>query len=551
VDVACTDKTGTLTEGRLVLRLVTDACHARQLSIPSPEPLPEHLALVLETAALASPSPDSVHGVTHPTDRAVLAAAAEAGLAASLRLPRLREAPFDSARAFHASLLEDRLCVKGAPERLLPRCSFVLGPDGDTGPLDQAGRQRLLDRVAALAASGLRILMAAQGPAPADPEDPRNLTALGFLGISDPLRPTVPQAVRRCLAAGIRVLMLTGDHPATGRAIAAEAGLFDAGHDGVMRAAELSELSGEALTRRLEGVAVIARATPLDKLRIVEALRQRGHTVAMTGDGVNDAPSLRLADVGVAMGRTGTEVARQASDLVLIDDDFATLVEALVEGRGFWKNMRAGLGLLLGGNAGEMGVIVIANLLGYGSPLTSAQILLVNLITDALPALAVLLQRPEHRNLAGLAREGLHALDVGLRRDVVRRAISTAVPSLAAYLYSHATSGPAAAGAVAFTGVVATQLAQTLDAGRVEGSISGSVAGAVSASVAGLVASVTVPPVRDFFGLISPTPLGWGVVMGAAAGAVAMNRTISWLENRAQGLPGPESSAQPEPAFDG
>jgi magnesium-transporting ATPase (P-type) len=522
VDVACTDKTGTLTEGRLVLRRV--ATLADEAAVPGP--LDPDLATVLLAAALACPHPDGPDRASHPTDLAVLAGAQAQGLGDALRAPRLLMVPFDSARAFHTSVVPGRLVVKGAPERLTPRCDR-LRHRGEDHPLDEVGRAGWLARAAGLAELGLRVLMVADGPPDANPQDPRGLRALGFVAINDPLRPSVPQAVRRCIAAGVRVIMLTGDHPATAHAIAREAGLLLPGHDTVLRAADLENLSMESLGRRLEHVAVIARATPLDKLRVIESLRARGHVVAMTGDGVNDAPSLRLADVGVAMGRTGTEVARQASDLVLTDDDFATLVEALVEGRGFWRNMRNALGLLLGGNAGELGLVVGASLMGFGSPLNAAQILLVNMITDALPSLAVVLQPPHHRNLAGLAREGLSALDRGLRRDVVRRGVATGVPSLGAYLLMHSIGGPQQASAAAFTSVVATQLAQTLEVGRVEGTLSRTVLGAVAGSAALLVSAVAIPPLRNLLGIVAPSLTGWGVTAAASAAAVALSRMIS------------------------
>jgi len=264
----------------------------------------------------------------------------------------------------------------------------------------------------------------------------------------------------------------------------------------------------------------------LDKLRIVESLQRHGHTVAMTGDGVNDAPALRLADVGVAMGRGGTEVARQAADVVLADDDFATLVEALVEGRSFWRNIRRALGLLLGGNLSELGLVVGASVLGLASPLVTRQILAVNLITDALPALAVALQRPADRNLAGLAREGEGALDKPLRDDVLRRGVSTAAPALAAYLIALGIGGLPQARAVAFASIVTTQLAQTLDAGRMGDGLTRPVVAAVAASGGLLVGALTVPALRDLLLLAAPTPLGWVLIGAGGPAAILLSRAL-------------------------
>ncbi len=540
VDVACTDKTGTLTEGRLAVSLVAALSEVRDqksevreqeliganASSPAPDlrPLTFDLREVLLTAALASPHPDAADAVAHPTDVAVISAARAAGLGEELSQPHQREAPFEPDRAFHTAVVGDRLRLKGAPEAVCPRCTLIRREGADQ-PLDDAGRQVLLERAHALSARGLRILMIADGPPDTSVDDPQGLRALGFIGISDPLRPGVADAVRRCREAGVRVVMITGDHPATARTIAREAGLLDGGE--ILTGTELGELDNEELDRRMENATVIARATPLDKLRIIESLRRRGHTVAMTGDGVNDAPALRLADVGVAMGRGGTEVARHAADVVLADDDFDTLVEALVEGRGFWRNMRRALGLLLGGNLGELGLIVGTTALGFDSPLNTRQILAVNLITDALPALSVVLQQPEHRNLATLAREGTTALDDALRRDVFRRGTATTLPALAAYLVSRSNSTPAQAGAVAFGTIVATQLAQTLDAGWSEGNLNLPVLGAVGGSVAFLVSTLTLSPMRALLGLAMPTAAGWSLIGGGAVAAVTLSRILA------------------------
>ncbi|MDP8901171.1 MAG: HAD-IC family P-type ATPase [Actinomycetota bacterium] len=539
VDVACADKTGTLTEGRLALRLVAGA--DGELGLPD-DLLPDSRRVLL-TAALAGPHPDASDAFRDPTDAVVSEAARHASLEDELRAERESELPFDSARGFHANIVGGRLCAEGAAESLVPRCDRMRR-DGDERPLDEAGKRELLAEARRLAERGLRVLMVAEGSSKAMLDDPQGLVALGFLGISDPLRPAVPEAVRRCHDAGVRVIMLTGDHPSTARAIAHEAGLPDG--DRVLTGSEITGLDDEELDQRLERTTIVARVTPLDKLRIVESLQRRGHVVAMTGDGVNDAPALRLADVGVAMGRGGTEVARQTADVVLADDDFSTLVEALVEGRSFWRNIRRALGLLLGGNLGELGLEVGASVLGLASPLTTRQILAVNLVTDVLPALAVALQQPEHHDLGALSREGASALDKPLRNDILGRGTATAAPALAAYIFSLRTGGLPEARTVAFASIIATQLAQTLDAGRAEGGLSRSVLGAVASSAGMLVAALAARPLRGFLGLAVPGPLGWTLVGAGALVAVLLGRV-----RFSSGFAGPVPAALPASLSEG
>ena len=533
VDVACTDKTGTLTEGRLTLRLVASMDEEAERDGALSAPL-RHLLL---TAGLASPHPDAPDAAAHPTDVAVKQGAQAAGMGEAIRAERAAESPFDPARSFHAALTQGRLCVKGAPEALAARCSHVL-TRGKKRRLDEVGRATLLSAGQRLAERGLRVLLVAEGVAETPVDNPQGLVALGFVGISDPLRPTVREAIRRCHEAGVRVVMITGDHPATARSIAHEAGLLDTEEE-ILTATELAELQNGELDQRLEHARVIARATPLDKVRIVESLQRQGHVVAMTGDGVNDAPALRLADVGVAMGSGGTEVARQTADVVLADDDFSTLVEALVEGRSFWRNIRRSLGLLLGGNLGEVGVMVGASLLGLAAPLSARQILAVNLVTDVFPGLAVALQQPEHRHLATLAREGTTALDTSLRNDVLRRSAATAGPALAAYLVALGASSLPQARTVAFASVVANQLAQTIDAGLVEGSLTPAVLGAVGGSAGLLAAAVTIPSLRTFLGLAMPSPLGWALIGAGTLLAPLLSRLLSAIRFSRPALPQP------------
>lgn len=521
VDVACADKTGTLTKGQLALSMVAD--YDQEAKVPGE--LSTDLRRVLVTAALASPHPSAQDAKAHPTDVAIIQGVVDAGLGEQLHVKHVAELPFDPVRSFHATVAQEYLCVKGAPEALIPRCSWMF-EHGEKRPLDEHGQHEWLDLSRRLAERGLRVLMVAEGSPDTPLDNPRGLTALGFVGISDPLRPDVQAAVHRCREAGVRVIMITGDHPATARTIAQEAGLLD--KDGeVLTGAEVLGLQNSELDERLEHAVVIARTTPLDKLRIIESLQRRGHTVAMTGDGVNDAPALRLADVGVAMGRGGTEVARQVADVVLVDDDFSTLVEALIEGRSYWRNIRRALGLLLGGNLGELGLVVGASLLGLNFPLTARQILSMNVITDLLPATAVALQQPEHHSLAGLDREGAAALGTPLRNEIFRRASISAGPALVSYLVMLGAGTLPEARAVAYASIIATQLAQTLDAGRAEGRLTRSVFGAVAGSTGMLIATLGVPPLRTFLNLVMPGPLGWALIGSGALLAVVLNRVLA------------------------
>ena len=542
VSIVCVDKTGTLTAGKLSVTHILTSAGLETL----PGQLSELARRTLTSAALASPPPSRSDAFSHGTDAAVLQAALAAGLGDRLEVARDEELPFESTQPYHAVRIGDTAYFKGSPEVLLDRCRAWLAADGSLQPLDEARHAELADHLLRLARAGLRVLLVAEADGSVRLEDPTDLRLIGFLGLSDPLRPTVPDAVARCRRAGVRVVMITGDHPATASTIARAAGLTE--DERVITGADLASLSDEQLAERLEQIPVIARATPLDKVRIVRALQARGHVVAMTGDGVNDSAALRLADVGMAMG-WGTEVARQAADLILIEDDFAALVQALIEGRSFWRNMRRAVALLLGGNLGELLLMGLPAILGAPAPLNTRQVLMVNLITDVPPALAIALQGPRYRRLEQLAREGETALDRPLRVDVLRRAGATAVPAALAYLWTM-RADPTAAPAVAFTALVASQLAQTLELGLTGAGLTPSLLTGTALSSAVLVATVVTPPVRALLGLPPLSPAGWLTAGVSTAAAVAASRAIAQLvPTEAAASPAPVRSAPaPRPA---
>ena len=416
--VICSDKTGTLTLNQMTARAayyrgrrlaVSGEGYTALGTITTPDGEPaDDLADLLIPAALCNESRirDGVL-IGDPTEGALLALAAKGGVDAGAlagQRPRIAEVPFDSAHKFMATFHRDgdlvRVYVKGAPDVLLGRATAWLGPQGPLD-LDQAARARLTAENESLAAQAMRVLAVAGKDLPAAGFDPAgDLMALcdglvlhGLVGILDPPRPEARDAIALCRRAGIQVKMITGDHRLTAAAIARDLGLAGEVLDG----RDLDGLSEAALDARIDQVAVFARVAPEHKVRIVRQLKAHGHVVAMTGDGVNDAPALKTADIGVAMGITGTEVTKEAATLILTDDNFSTIVGAVREGRTIYDNLVKFVRFQLSTNMGAIQTVLGASLLGWATPFTAVQILWINIIMDGPPAMTLGLEPADPR----------------------------------------------------------------------------------------------------------------------------------------------------------
>ena len=443
VTTICSDKTGTLTENRMTVtaldlagseinlgeRLRTTTAAVGPGQAPLGQATPD-VALLLANGALcndASLEPNTngdqgYHTVGDPTEGALVVAAARMGIwKAHLDevMPRVREVPFTSERkrmtTIHRLPNDGEGVSNGALQQIVsylppaPFMAFSKGAvdallavsdrvwnNGQIEPLDDAWRARVQTANDRLAQNGMRVLGAAMRPfdtlpAKVDETVENGLIFIGMTGMIDPPRREVRDAVAQCRTAGIRPIMITGDHPLTAMYIARDLGIIDPrdANPRVLTGVDLEPMSAEQLAVAVESVSVYARVSPEHKYNIVEALRGKGEFVAMTGDGVNDAPALKRADIGVAMGITGTDVTKEASDMVLLDDNFATIVAAIEEGRVIYENLRKFLKFLISCNVGEILLLLFAPLLGLPLPLTAVQILFINLVTDGLPALAL------------------------------------------------------------------------------------------------------------------------------------------------------------------
>lgn len=419
VTYICSDKTGTLTQNKMRLeqlyangRLVKECGQGKRKGEP--------WALFYQAMALSNDATGNDQGevIGDPTEVALYIAAREAqydkeGLV--LTSPRLGEIPFDSNRkrmtTFHQGHEGVLSFTKGAPEEVLDQCDISLGESGST-PIN---KKAILECAEQMAANGLRVLGFAfrkwpQVPLILSPENIEcQLTFLGLVGLIDPPREEVRNAVALCKTAGIRPVMITGDHPATARAIAIRLGIMK-DNDEVITGQELAQLSLQEMEERVTHIRAYARVAPEQKINIVKALQKKGEFVAMTGDGVNDAPALKGADIGVAMGIAGTDVSREAAHMILLDDNFATIVSAVAEGRRIFDNIRKFIRYTMTSNAGEIWTIFLAPFLGLPLPFLPIHILWINLVTDGLPGLALALEpgekgimerppRPPHENI--------------------------------------------------------------------------------------------------------------------------------------------------------
>ena len=463
--VICSDKTGTLTQNRMTLtKAYCDGCDIENISQNNSE----QIRKLLDFATLCCDGNvifgEKEEHIGDPTETAIIVAAHKNGSEKSdlnEKFHRLGEIPFDSDRKLMTTINridgKNVVIVKGAFDVLASRCV--------AGDIEKAKRV-----TESMSADALRVLAVAIKEIDALPETltseelENGLTFMGLLGMIDPPRPEAKKAVELCRKAGIKPVMITGDHVITAAAIAKELGIMVEG-DKAITGAELDAMSDEELDLQITHISVYARVSPENKIRIVKAWQKKGQVVSMTGDGVNDAPALKAADIGCAMGITGTDVAKSASDMTLTDDNFATIVDAVREGRGIYANIKKVVAFLLGTNIGEVITVFLAMLLWHKTPLLSMQLLWINLVTDSLPAIALGMEPVENDIMNEKPRpktEGVFAHGLGIQ--VVLQGLMFGILTLIGFKYGETVTGNIEAGrTMAFIVLSLTQIVQSFN----------------------------------------------------------------------------------------
>ncbi|MEF7561874.1 calcium-translocating P-type ATPase, SERCA-type [Bacillus infantis] len=555
--VICSDKTGTMTQNQMTVTHLwsggkqwtvdgigyepsgTFYSDDKRVDVKAQKSLQQMLmfGLLCNHAELTEKKGEySING--DPTEGALLVAAMKAGYRRESLMDQyqvLNEFPFDSARKMMSIIVKDRngrqfIVTKGAPDVLAGISDSILWNDKRqmmTGEM----KKEVQEAIDGLASQALRTIAIGFRELPAnqvvldEKEAEKNLTLIGLQGMIDPPRPEVRTAVKECREAGIKTVMITGDHVITAKAIAKQLGILT-GSSKVLDGKALSEMSVGQLEDVVDEVSVFARVSPEHKLKIVKALQNKGHIVAMTGDGVNDAPAIKAADIGVAMGITGTDVAKEASALVLLDDNFATIKAAIKEGRNIYENIRKFIRYLLASNVGEILVMLFAMLLALPLPLVPIQILWVNLVTDGLPAMALGLDQPEDDVMKRKPRspkEGVFARGLGWK--VVSRGFLIGIVTLAAFMlaYKNNPDQLGYAQTVAFATLVLAQLIHVFDCRSEKSVLARNPFGnkylvwAVISSLLLMIIVIYYPPLQPIFHTMAIQPGDWFMITALAS----------------------------------
>ncbi|MEI2402266.1 calcium-translocating P-type ATPase, SERCA-type [Niallia taxi] len=555
--VICSDKTGTLTQNKMTVTKVWSSGRTwsvdgtgyepqgkyyenEQAIDPKNEKVLQQLltfGMLCNHAEIEQKSGEYVLN-GDPTEGAMIVAGMKAGYTRSKLLSQfeiVNEFPFDSTRKMMSVIVKDTtgrqfVVTKGAPDVLIGQSKTILMGNRaeNIGSREKSTVQAAID---GLASQALRTIAIAYKEISAntiilhEKEAESELVFIGLQGIIDPPRPEVKQAVRECKEAGIKTVMITGDHVITANAIAKQLGIANS-QSKVLEGKELANMSVQELEDVVDHVSVFARVSPEHKLKIVQAFQNRGHIVAMTGDGVNDAPAIKTADIGIAMGITGTDVAKEASSLVLMDDNFASIKSAIIEGRNIYENIRKFIRYLLASNVGEILVMLFAMILALPLPLVPIQILWVNLVTDGLPAMALGLDRPEDNVMKRDPRspnEGVFARGLGWK--VISRGILIGLSTIAAFMlaYNDNPDNLAYAQTVAFATLVLAQLIHVFDCRSEKSILSRNPFGnmylvwAVLSSLLLVLVVIYVPGLQGIFHTVAIQPKDWLMILGLAS----------------------------------
>jgi P-type Ca2+ transporter type 2C len=583
--VICTDKTGTLTQNEMTVREIYCGGTSYDVTGTGYDPKGEIVGLdkkpvdaidvpelkaLLATVVLANTAQlERKEGawkvVGDPTEGALLTLAAKGGLPKESVVPShqvVKEIPFDSDRKRMTVVTLDETGkeiahTKGSADVLIPRCVMQQGKDGLV-PLEDEDRAAILAEAERMSQASLRVLAVARrdltlsamrnppsGPPNSDQQRPsvdieQRLTFLGLVGMIDPPRPGVKEAVKACAEAQVRAVMITGDHKLTAVAIATELGLWDEGAV-ALTGAELEKMSDDKLAAVIDSVRVFARVTAEQKLRIVKAFKARGHVVAMTGDGVNDAPALKEAHIGIAMGRDGTDVAREAADMILADDNFATIVDAVREGRAIWRNIQKFIFFLLSSNAGLIVTVFVASVLPHMQGLRPLMILWINLVTNGLPALALGIDPPDPTQMMEPPRKAKSGL-LGAREYLGIATVGVLMGGLAILCYFYPWSVDPGirdgyARAMAFSLLALSPLFHALNCRSATSSIGTMrpflpvpliIAVVVSAAIH--LVAIVIPGLRGVFQTYALGATEWIILIGLSASIIPMIEILKVLQ---------------------